>query len=74
MLFLPSYSPEFSPIEEAFSKLKALLRRERARTTKEEALIEAIGRALEAITPEEARGWFVHCGYAPRAQLSCEPM
>ena len=49
VLFLPSYSPDFSPIEEAFSKLKALLRREKART--KEALIEAIGRALEAITP-----------------------
>lgn len=67
VLFLPSYSPDFSPIEEAFSKLKALLRREKART--KEALIEAIGRALEAITPEDARGWFVHCGYALRGQL-----
>ncbi len=67
VLFLPSYSPDFSPIEEAFSKLKALLRREKACT--KEVLIEAIGRALEAITPEDARGWFVHCGYALRGQL-----
>ena len=61
VLFLPSYSPDFSPIEEAFSKLKALLRRAKART--KEALVEAIGRALDAITPEDARGWFAHCGY-----------
>ncbi len=62
VLFLPSYSPDFSPIEEAFSKLKALLRREKART--KEALVEALGRALDAITLKDARGWFAHCGYA----------
>jgi transposase len=62
LLFLPSYSPDFSPIEEAFGKLKALLRREKART--KEALLQAIGRALDAITPEDAKGWFGHCGYA----------
>ncbi len=67
LLFLPAYSPDFSPIEEAFSKLKALLRREKART--KEALVEAIGRALDAITPEDAKGWFGHCGYALRGQL-----
>ncbi len=62
LVFLPAYSPDFSPIEEAFSKLKALLRRAKART--KEALVEAIGRALDAITPEDAEGWFGHCGYA----------
>lgn len=67
VLFLPSYSPDFSPIEEAFSKLKGLLRREKART--KEVLVEAIGRALDAITSEDARGWFAHCGYALRGQL-----
>ena len=61
VLFLPPYSPDFSPIEEAFSKLKARLRKEKART--KEALVEAIGRALDAITASDARGWFVHCGY-----------
>ena len=60
LLFLPSYSPDFSPIEEAFSKLKALLRREK-RT--KEALVEALGWALVAITPGDALGWFGHCGY-----------
>ena len=63
VLFLPSYSPDFSPIEEAFGKPKARLRRAKARTTSE-ALVEAIGRALDAITPEDAKGWFCHCGYA----------
>ena len=62
LLFLPSYSPDLSPIEEAFSKVKALLRRAEART--KGALVEAIGRALDAIAPEDVRGWFGHCGYA----------
>lgn len=67
VLFLPSYSPDFSPIEEAFSKLKALLRRAQART--KEALVEAIGRALDAITSEDAKGWFAHCGYVSTQSL-----
>jgi transposase len=62
LLFLPSYSPDFSPIEEAFSKLKTILRRIAART--KGALVEAIGKALDAITSQDARGWFGHCGYA----------
>ena len=53
LLLLPAYSPAFSPIEEAFSKIKALLKKE-ARTR--EALVEAIGRALDAVTPEDAKG------------------
>jgi transposase len=61
LLFLPSYSPDLSPIEEAFSKLKAVLRRVGARTS--EALQEAIGQALLTITPQDAHGWFTHCGY-----------
>jgi transposase len=67
LLFMPSYSPDLSPVEEAFSKLKALLRREKART--KEALLGAIGRALDEITPEDARGWFGHCGYPLRGQV-----
>jgi transposase len=63
LLFLPAYSPDCSPIEEAFSKLKAVLRRIGARTR--EALQEAIGQALETITATDARGWFSHCGYPP---------
>lgn len=61
LLFLPSYSPDLSPIEEAFSKLKAFLRRVGARTP--ERLQEAIGQALLTITPHDALGWFTHCGY-----------
>ena len=50
-----------NPIEEAFSKLKAALRKAGALTR--EALVEATGRALEAITPEDIRGLFSDCGY-----------
>jgi transposase len=50
-----------NPIEEAFWKLKASLRKAGARTR--EALVEATGRALEAITPEDIRGFFTDCGY-----------
>ena len=65
-LFLPAYSPDFSPIEEAFSKLKTILRRAGARTR--EALQEAIIEALPRITAQDALGWFLHCGYpAPSA-------
>ncbi len=67
--FLPSYSPDLNPIEEAFSKVKTLLRTAAART--HEALVEAIWAALAAITPSDARGYFTHCGYpAQVAQLS----
>jgi transposase len=61
LLFLPAYSPDFSPIEEAFSKLKAVLRTQGARTR--EALQEAIALALDLITAQDALGWFTHCGY-----------
>jgi transposase len=63
LLFLPAYSPDFSPIEETFSKIKAFLRRVGARTR--EALQEALVQALETVTSQDARGWFGHCGYLP---------
>jgi transposase len=63
LLFLPAYSPDFSPIEEAFSKLKTCLRRTGARSR--EALREAIATALTLITSQDALGWFTHCGYPP---------
>jgi transposase len=63
LLFLPAYSPDLSPIEEAFSKLKSMLRRARARSR--EALQEAIATALDLITATDALGWFTHCGYPP---------
>jgi transposase len=67
LMYLPPYSPDLNPIEEAFAKLKALLRRTGARTR--EALIEAMGRALDAVTASDARGFFEHCGYRATAQL-----
>ncbi len=63
LLFLPAYSPDFSPIEEAFSKLKTFLRKQEARSR--EALQNAIAQALELITASDALGWFTHCGYPP---------
>lgn len=68
LLFLPAYSPDFSPIEEAFSKLKTLLRRAGARTR--EALQEAIATALDLITATDALGWFTHCGYPPSSSTA----
>jgi len=61
LLFLPAYSPDLSPIEEAFSKLKTVLRRAGVRTR--EALQEAIATALDLVTATDALGWFTHCGY-----------
>ena len=61
VLYLPSYSPDFNPIEQLFAKLKALLRKAAART--QEALWDAIGRHLDDFTPEECRNYLAHCGY-----------
>ena len=61
LLYLPPYSPDLNPIEEAFSKIKGILRKVGARSR--ESLIEAMGRALDAITPRDARVFFEHCGY-----------
>jgi transposase len=58
---LPPYSPDMNPIEEAFSKVKALLRRAKARVL--ETLFEATEDALGAVSAEDARGYFRHCGY-----------
>jgi transposase len=66
VLFLPAYSPDLSPIEETFSKLKAFLRRAKARTR--EALQEAIMQGLLTVTSQDAHGWFEHCGYASGAE------
>lgn len=62
-VYLPPYSPDFNPIEQAWSKLKTLLRTAAARTR--EALESALAAALDQITAEDARGYFAHCGYAP---------
>lgn len=64
VIFLPPYSPDFSPIEPMWSKVKQLLRTAAARTV--EALQEAIGTALAAVTESDCRGYFDHCGYTLR--------
>lgn len=61
LLYLPPYSPDFTPIELAFSKLKTHLRTAAARTR--EALTSALQAALAWITAEDAQNWFDHCGY-----------
>ena len=62
LLYLPPYSPDFNPIEQAWSKIKQLLRSAKARTA--DALENAIAKALAAITAENALAWFSHCGYS----------
>jgi transposase len=62
LLFLPPYSPDWSPIEPCWSKLKTDLRGAKARTTPD--LDGALTAAIDTITPADARGWFKHCGYA----------
>ena len=64
VLCQPPYSPDLNPIEKMWSKIKALLRSAGARTR--EALHQALTAALAAVTPNDARGWFAHCGYDVR--------
>jgi transposase len=59
--FLPPYSPDLNPIEKMWSKIKAILRKLKART--EKTLINAIAKALEAVTASDVKGWFESCGY-----------
>ncbi len=61
--FLPPYSPDFNPIENAFAKLKALLRKIAARTR--DTLWAAVGAAIDAFTPDECRNYFTAAGYEP---------
>ncbi len=61
--YLPPYSPDFTPTEKAFAKLKALLRKEAARTV--EALGSAVGRIIDLITPAECVNMFASAGYDP---------
>jgi len=67
LLYLPAYSPDYNPIEEAFAKIKNLLRKAAART--KEALVRAIGAALSAVSAQDARGFFEHAGYLTTAHL-----
>jgi transposase len=63
VLFLPSYSPDFNPIEQAFAKIKAAMRRAGARTR--DALETALAAAIERVTASDATGFFRSCGYTP---------
>jgi len=65
LVYLPAYSPDMTPIEQAFSKVKAFLRRAEARAR--EVLDEVIGAALATITAGDAAGWFTACGYPLKA-------
>lgn len=68
LLYLPSYSPDYSPIELAFAKIKAELRQAGARTA--EALETAVAHALTHISPEQACAFFTHCGFRFRPDLA----
>ena len=61
LLYLPAYSPDLNPIEQAFAKLKALLRKIAARTVEE--LWQAIADCLDQFTPQECRNYFLNAGY-----------
>jgi transposase len=64
VLFLPPYSPDFNPIENAWSKIKSILRKLKARTF--EALKAALSTALKSISSDDILGWLKHCGYVPQ--------
>jgi transposase len=61
LLYLPPYSPDFNPIEKLWSKIKEKLRALAARTQQE--LLDAIAKAVHSVTPSDAKGWFISCGY-----------
>ncbi len=65
--YLPSYSPDFNPIEEAFSNVNGLIRKAEARGR--EAMLEATGKAISAITDQDIRSFFEHRGYRAAVQL-----
>ena len=67
LVYLPAYSPDYNPIEEAFAKIKNLLRKASARS--KETLIEAIGAALSAVNAADAWNFFEHAGYRPTGHL-----
>ena len=61
LLYLPSYSPDFSPIELAFSKIKGQLKSLAART--KQALADAVAEACRTVSSTDVVGWYKHCGY-----------
>jgi transposase len=66
LVYVPSYSPDLNPIEQAFSKIKNILRKLGGRT--HEALLEAMEEALSKVSAADAAGWFDHCGYQVEVQ------
>jgi transposase len=72
LLYLPPYSPDFNPIEEAFSKIKGLMRKAEARSR--ETLLEAMGTAISALSTQDTRGFFEHCGYRVAVQAFWSPL
>jgi transposase len=62
LVFLPPYSPDLNPIEKCWAKVKAYLRKLKARTF--DALLEALAAALRSVSRQAAAAWFAHCGYA----------
>lgn len=70
LMYLPPYSPDFSPVENCGSKIKESIRADAPRTPS--AVYTSMGQAIGAVTPADARGWFHHCGYCiPR---TCSPL
>ena len=67
LIYLPAYSPDFNPIEEAFAKIKGMVRQAAART--KDALVDVLGEALSALSARDAKGYFEHAGYRSQAQL-----
>ena len=68
LVYLPAYSPDLTPIEQAFSKIKESLRRAGARSR--QALDAAITAAMATVTAADAQGWFTYCGYLPSSRQS----
>ena len=66
LLYLPPYSPDLNPIEEAFAKIKDLIRKAEARIR--ETLLDAMGTAISTVSARDARGFFEHCGYGTSGQ------
>jgi transposase len=67
-VFVPSYSPDLNPIEQAFSKIKNVLKGSSKRAPPRSALLEAMEEALSKVTPADAARWFDHCGYQVEVQ------
>ena len=62
VLYLPPYSPDFNPVELLWSKVKAILRREKARTF--DCIVKSLKLALDSVSLDDIDGWFNHCGYS----------